>query len=105
VASGGRARNILSARGRRYREIVVIAIKEQLGGHKTTDKKVRVNILATPPDRRRRDLDNILKPLLDGMEHGGVYKDDSQIDELRIARQEPSRGGEVLVVVSLMRDY
>ena len=105
VAVGGRARNILSKKGREYREVVGASIKEQTEEHETTEERLRVNILASPPDRRRRDLDNILKPLLDGMEHAEVYKDDSQIDELRIARLDPSKGGSVVVVVVPKSDY
>ena len=32
-----------------------------------------------PPDRRRRDVDNVQKALLDALAHGGAYHDDSQI--------------------------
>ncbi|NBW20709.1 MAG: RusA family crossover junction endodeoxyribonuclease [Caulobacteraceae bacterium] len=47
---------------------------------------VRVVIEAFPPDRRKRDLDNILKSLLDALTHAGVWEDDSQIEDLRIYR-------------------
>ena len=39
-------------------------------------------IRACPPDKRRRDLDNIVKPLCDLLEHSGVLKNDSLIHEL-----------------------
>jgi crossover junction endodeoxyribonuclease RusA len=45
-----------------------------------------------PPDNRKRDVDNTLKPLLDAMEHAGVYENDSQIDELHIIRQGAHEG-------------
>ena len=45
---------------------------------------LRVVIEAFPPDRRKRDLDNILKSLLDSLTHAGVWEDDSQIEDLRI---------------------
>ena len=50
------------------------------------DKRLSLFICAFPPDRRRRDLDNIFKCLLDSLQHAGVYKDDSQIDCLYIKR-------------------
>lgn len=43
---------------------------------------------AFPPDRRRRDLDNLQKPTLDAMQHAGVYEDDSQVDLLITRRRE-----------------
>jgi crossover junction endodeoxyribonuclease RusA len=45
---------------------------------------LRVVIEAWRPDKRRRDLDNLLKATLDGLAHAGVYEDDSQIVDLRI---------------------
>ena len=76
-------RMIISARGREYRETV--------GDQMTLQKMVkhfkgqlRVEIEAFRPDKRRRDLDNLLKATLDGLAHAGVYEDDSQIVDLRI---------------------
>ena len=54
---------------------------------------------AFPPDRRRRDLDNIQKPVLDALEHAGVYEDDSQIDLLVTRRREVVPGGRLQVDV------
>jgi crossover junction endodeoxyribonuclease RusA len=53
-----------------------------------------------PPDRRRRDLDNILKALLDALQYGGAYQDDSQIDSLQVVRSKSVPGGKVMVLVS-----
>lgn len=52
------------------------------------------------PDRRIRDLDNIKKALLDSLTHAGVYKDDFQIDDLRVVRREVVKGGYVIVHVA-----
>lgn len=61
--------------------------------------RLGVTVVARPPDRRRRDLDNICKALLDALAHAGVYKDDSQIDDLRVIRDLPSKGGSVDVEI------
>ncbi len=52
-----------------------------------------------PPDRRRRDLDNVLKALLDSLAHAKVYEDDSQIDVLVVDRKEVCGKGYVVVNV------
>jgi Holliday junction resolvase RusA-like endonuclease len=54
---------------------------------------------AYPPDRRRRDLDNILKAILDALQHAGCYADDSQIHALRAIKQEPQPPGRVVVTI------
>lgn len=76
-------RMIISARGREYRETV--------GDQMTLQKMVKhfkgqlkVEIEAFRPDKRRRDLDNLLKATFDGLAHAGVYEDDSQIVDLHI---------------------
>jgi len=56
---------------------------------------VRVEVY--PPDNRRRDIDNVQKALLDAMQHGGAYADDSQIVRLTIEKCEPVEGGKTIV--------
>lgn len=53
-----------------------------------------------PPDRRKRDIDNVLKALLDALQHAGCYEDDSQLDDLRIVRCEVRKGGSCVVVIT-----
>jgi len=50
------------------------------------------------PDRRKRDIDNTLKALLDALTHAGVWLDDSQVVDLRI-RKSPTLGGFVSVII------
>ena len=45
---------------------------------------IKVEIVAYRPDNRKRDLDNLLKAVLDGMAKGLIYEDDSQICDLNI---------------------
>lgn len=61
--------------------------------------KVRVDILALPPDNRRRDLDNLNKATLDAMAHARVFNDDSQVHDLRIHRGTIKKGGGLIVEV------
>lgn len=85
----------ISDEGRAYRKTVCAL----LARHKGVAGRVSVRIDAYPPDRRARDLDNLLKSLIDAMQHAGVYENDSKIDSLCITRCAVRKPGEVRVWV------
>lgn len=90
---------ILGKRGRDYRETV----KSQLIEYRNSfnaDARLAVTINLHPPDKRRRDIDNPLKCILDALQHACVFKDDNQIDLLTTARREIIKGGRIDVWVS-----
>lgn len=60
--------------------------------------RLSVAVVAYPPDRRSRDLDNILKAALDGLQHARAYEDDSQIDRLIVDRGEVRKADAGLLV-------
>jgi crossover junction endodeoxyribonuclease RusA len=64
------------------------------------DNEIRVVCEVFPPDNRRRDLDNTWKTLADALTHANVWKDDSQIVDLRLVRGEVREGGMVTVEVT-----
>lgn len=78
-------RTLLSAEGRTYRRRVAVEFMRpsviRFGATPVT-----VSIAAWMPDRRRRDLDNLLKAALDALTHAGCWDDDSQIEDLSIRR-------------------
>ena len=74
---------VLSEAGRKYRTAVAEQVFLQSRG-KSTVGKLKVVIEAWRPDNRKRDLDNLLKAVLDSMGHAGLYIDDSLIVDLRI---------------------
>lgn len=81
---------VISNEGRAYRKTVAIlcANLEPF----SPDTRLRVSIKAHPPDRRRRDLDNLLKATLDALE-GHAFADDSQVDDLRVVRHHRTDDG------------
>ncbi len=89
------SRTLVSRTGREYRA----AIETLLHSHASSPLlgRLAVEIDVYPPDRRRRDLDNLLKALIDALAHAGLYADDSQIDRLLIERRGPLAGGRVVV--------
>ena len=78
-------KTLISAKGREYRAAVADQVLIQRGAKRFAGR-LSVVIVAHVPDRRRRDLDNMLKGTLDSLTHAGVWLDDSQIDSLTIAR-------------------
>lgn len=75
-----------------YYRVEVTKLAKSYKGFFNEDDSIKVEIKAFPPDRRRRDLDNVLKCLLDSLQHAEVYNDDSQIDDLHITRYVPNIG-------------
>jgi crossover junction endodeoxyribonuclease RusA len=63
-------RTLISREGRRFREKVTALLAK--AGVGPFNGPLRVEIEIYPPDRRRRDLDNTQKSLLDALEHGGL---------------------------------
>lgn len=86
-------RMIISKKGRRYRNAVNDVIMRRKVASGPLTGRLRVVITATMPDKRRRDLDNLNKAVLDGLQNAGVYQDDNQIDELTVIRGEVKRPG------------
>ena len=86
-------RVLISRAGRKYRTMVV----SRLGGLKRLSGAVSLSLECYPPDRRRRDLDNLLKCLQDSITAAGVLDDDSQIRRLQMEMLEPIEGGLVHV--------
>ncbi len=87
----------LGKRGKEFRQEVAEACLD--GEIKTMHGRLAVHVALFPPDRRKRDVDNILKPLLDACEHAGCFVDDNQIDELHISRQEVKKGGACTILI------
>lgn len=99
-------RMVLSRAGREYRKAVDglwWKLLQEGGGccQTSKDDKLWIYIEAHPPDNRRRDLDNLLKPILDALQYAELFADDSQIAIISALKLNPVPGG--MVRVSLGR--
>jgi len=80
----------------------VCKIHMLMGKPKLGDARLCVTVEVYPPDRRRRDLGNLDKVLMDSLEKAGVFDDDSQIDDLRFIRKAVEKPGRVIVNIQIM---
>lgn len=97
-----RGTTILSKRGREYKKDVegcVLCLPWSQINRCPLKQRLQVHLTAYPPDRRKRDIDNLLKGVLDSLEKAGVYENDEQIDDLHIVRGDVEKYGRILVVI------
>jgi crossover junction endodeoxyribonuclease RusA len=87
----------IGKKGKEFRAQVMDAVNE--AGFSALEGRLAVHIALFPPDRRKRDVDNVLKSLLDACEHAGCYENDSQIDELHITRRDVVKGGACTIII------
>lgn len=79
-------RTHISHEGRAYRDSVALLC--HIERVKPIDGPLAMSVVIHPPDNRRRDVDNVLKALLDALGSGRAYQDDSQIVKLTIEKRE-----------------
>lgn len=95
------SRTLISRQGRAYRHEVAAVVDriDRVAEQIPLSGPLSVEVLLYPPDRRRRDLDNTLKGLLDALEHAGVYLDDGLIERLSVEKRDVVEGGKAVVVI------
>ena len=64
-----------------------------------TDKKTTGIDMRSWEQREIRDLDNLLKGVLDSISAAGVIVDDCQVDEIQMRREGVTKGGKIQVWV------
>lgn len=89
---------ILGAKGKSYRRDVSLLLHRYRKA--CGERKLAITINLFPPDKRKRDIDNVLKCLLDSMEYANVYDNDNQIDILTVIRRPHVRNGSVQVWIA-----
>ena len=95
-----RGRKIKSGAYRSWSEQVAWSLRA--GGQPPMHRGAyELHIIARRPDRRRRDLDNLIKPISDALTACRVIEDDSLCQRLTVewAKAEPVKGGSIAVMV------
>lgn len=75
----------IGSKGIAYRNDVYHAVRTKRPPEPLTCR-LHLKITAIMPDRRRRDLDNLMKAVQDSLQNAGIYQDDSQVDWLEVIR-------------------
>jgi crossover junction endodeoxyribonuclease RusA len=92
-------RRYISPQARQWLEEALWLLTKARDTRPTIQGEVAVSITVYPPDRRKRDLDNLLKPILDALAKSGVIEDDYQVAGLHIERFCPEKPGRVEVLI------
>lgn len=102
----------INARGRRFPNEKAKAYKTAISEYvaeyrvpKFEDAKIALIVWAYPPDRRKRDISNLLKIIEDSLQDAGVFNDDFNIDFIEIERGEIKKGGGLVVMIETMEDH
>ncbi len=74
-----------SPKGKQFEKLANLEIKNQYKG-KPINNQLKISINLFFKDKRKRDIDNYNKGILDAMT-GIIYQDDSQIEELHVFKK------------------
>ncbi len=90
---------ILTKKGREYTENVSHAAYEQGVKGLRLSMHIHLSVIIYPPDKRIRDLDNIMKSLQDSLTKAEVWEDDKLIDQLSLYRGVTVKQGSIVCII------
>jgi crossover junction endodeoxyribonuclease RusA len=99
IAKGNRVIKYIKKEGKEYRKFVIhwcIRNKMQL----RANLPLQMDIKYYFKDKRKRDLDNPLKSLLDALTHAEVYEDDDLIQKMTIEKFYDKENPRVEITIS-----
>jgi crossover junction endodeoxyribonuclease RusA len=97
-----RNRQIISKRGREYRNAVYAEIALLGLLNSNIKEKLSVSVVLNPPTLRRYDVDNFTKALFDGLTNAEFWLDDEQVQRLTVTKGEKTKGGNAEVSVNVI---
>jgi crossover junction endodeoxyribonuclease RusA len=65
-------------------------------------QRLEISITLYPPDKRVRDIDNVVKSTFDALVQAGAFDDDSCIDVLLVQRGTIHKGGKAVVGIKVL---
>lgn len=79
-------------------------VKENCKIDKTITSKLRMDVVMFPANGHKRDVDNILKCLMDSFTKAGIYQDDKLIYDLNVTKGDIFKGGACVVGLKVLED-
>jgi crossover junction endodeoxyribonuclease RusA len=89
---------VLSKAGRQFKA----AVQDYVVEHnipKFGASKVKLTMVLRPRDKRKIDIDNRIKAVLDSLEDAGVFDNDWQVDHIEMIRGTPVKNGAIHVLI------
>jgi crossover junction endodeoxyribonuclease RusA len=92
----------MSKQGREYKKAVADYISES-NTPKLGSARLYLEVVLWPKDKRKYDIDNRVKALLDSLQDAGVFDDDEQIDQINVYRGNGAfKGGQARVMIETL---
>lgn len=66
------------------------------------EKRLFMEIYLYPPDKRRRDIDNLCRAVFNGFQYAEIVQDDFQFETLHVERREVKEGGACEVIFGII---
>ena len=100
---GRRSGRYISKKGRVFSDQAGDDIMEQADiSYFPLSMSLKINVRLCTPDRRKRDLDNYIKPLFDAITHSGLWVDYSLVDYFAVKRGKICKKGKIIVQISTL---
>ena len=99
----GRFSTYLTDQGRKFKADVADYLVEAQAP-KFGDLPLKISMILRPRDKRKADIDNRIKSVLDALEGAGLFTNDFQVEDLHIVRGDPIKGGKMIVIVEAVDD-
>jgi crossover junction endodeoxyribonuclease RusA len=91
-------RRFISKEGVAFSKAVAEVVKNQKAPS-FEDRRLGIDVTIHPRSKRKFDLDNTLKAILDALMKAGMYNDDSQIDYIEVFRGDPVDKGMAVILL------
>jgi crossover junction endodeoxyribonuclease RusA len=81
------------------KEVAHIVSQQQI---KFGNQRLEISITLYPPDRRARDIDNVVKSTFDALVQANAIFDDSCVDVLLVQRGTVVKGGKAEITIKVL---